>query len=107
MKLRFKNSGHPDVTGNHKPRHLGEGELWLSLGVIVHSGEDFGGIALYDKGFPHPPQQFLMRETALACPNCLLVVENGCLPFTQGGPGSLLAKPSELAHLDTSSVLYD
>lgn len=27
-----------------------------------------------------------MRKTALACANCLLIVENGYVQLTQGGP---------------------
>lgn len=37
------------------------------------SVEDLSDTALYDKDFP--PQRFLMRETVLACPNCLLMVK--------------------------------
>lgn len=40
--------------------------------------------ALYEEGLPS--WQFLMKEAALACPNCysLFVMENGCIHLTQG-----------------------
>ena len=34
------------------------------------------------------PLWFLVRETARACPNCLFLVENGCIYLTQSGPES-------------------
>lgn len=56
-----------------------------------------------------------LAHHVLAYLNCLLKVKNGCIPLTQGGPemkyllqegmskkGTLLAKTSGPAHLDTS-----
>lgn len=56
-----------------------EGELQLSSGVTVHAQRaeepslgDLGSAALYDEGIP--TLWFLMRETVLACPNCLFMM---------------------------------
>lgn len=49
----------------------------------VSGSRDLDSTALYEEGFPS--QQFL-RETFLTYPNCLLVVKNGCIQPTQGGP---------------------
>lgn len=32
-----------------------------------------------------PPQQSLMKDRVIACPDCLLMVENGCIRLIQGG----------------------
>jgi hypothetical protein len=111
--------GHPDATGNleglkqgplaiNNPGGPGGRGIQLSSGVSVRVWRE-DVLALYAEGFP--PWHFLMRETVLACPNCLLAMENGCIKRTQGGPeiksllqeemswkGSLLAKPSGPAH---------
>ena len=49
------------------------------------SAGDIGCAALYEKGSP-PPRQFLMKDTVLACLSLLLIVTNGYIQLTQGGP---------------------
>ena len=98
----------------------------MAEGLLLSSGSELSGStegssvgdldiwALYKEGFP--PWWFLMRQFLLVhTVYSLFIVENWCIALTWIGPetkyllqegmygkGSLLAKPSGLAHLDTS-----
>jgi hypothetical protein len=70
--------GHPNTAGNQKElRAWGrEGESGLarvSARTVEKPSAGDLGTALYDEGLP--PQKSLMRETVLACPNCLYKAE--------------------------------